>query len=516
MATIDSHRLLRLTTLLVASIVISACGGGGGGSAPSPSPAPVPSPPPPPAGDTTPPQVASVSPTNGQPGVDPAIGQIVIDMSESVQCPGAASNVVTLQGGGMQIAGTLTCGSGAESNRLSFGLGSVRLLYGTSYTVTIGGSIRDLAGNVMTTAYVSQFATRAQPVVASTRIYTANSGATPTNGAQYVSAINPSGGYTVEHTTFSRSSYQWTIAADSAAGKVYSAGISTSRGVDVIDVATGATTSISFDPDESVFEYIEALAVGSSGVYVAYSNRQGWPYQPTLRNRIFRIDRLTQAVVGRSVRLTADDSLENSMTPIALVVHPDPAVKRIYVLSAAMSVRDIIDASCGTYAYQPGTVGTVTELDAETLAVVRTFAVGSVPISGVIDRSTNRLIVGNAGDRTFSAVDLTTGVVTTSARLASFIGCRQPVGMVLDASGRLLVSNAHDGVHVFDAALTETALVMTGSSSVPIGLAAATGKAYVALWGMGYNSVAEITGTSVTRTISVGLNPVGITAFTPN
>jgi hypothetical protein len=465
-------------------------------------------PPPPPPGDTTPPQVALVAPADGQLGVNPAVGQVVIEMSERVQCPLGTSNAVTLAGGGMQVSGTLTCGTGAQSHMLSFGLGSARLLYATPYTVTVSG-VRDLAGNVMTAAHVSQFTTAALPMSSAFRLYTANSGATTTNGAQYVSSIDPSNEYAVSHVTFGGTAFQTLVAADGAAGKVYSAGVNTARGIDVIDVATGATANISLDPDPAQFEHFGALAVGPAGLYAAYAMG---PSQPTLRNRIFRFDRLNQTELVRSAPFPND-----ALTPTALVVHPDPAVKRLYVLSATMVAMNVINAGCGGILdYQPGTVGTVTELHSETLATLRTFSVGSVPVSGVIDRAANRLVVGNAGDRTFSTIDLATGAVVTTARPASFTGCRQPGGMALDASGRIWVSNSQDGVHAFTATFAEVVLVSTGTLSVPYSLAIADGKLYATLGGFGYNSVAEIAGTSLTRTVGIGPNPLAITAFVPN
>lgn len=464
-------------------------------------------PPPPPPGDTTPPQVALVSPAADQLAVNPSVGQVIVEMSERVQCPTSSPNAVTLTGGSMRVSGVLTCGVDAQSNTLFLGFGSARLLYGTVYTVTITG-VQDLAGNVMAAAHTSQFTTALSPA-RTTRLYTANSGATATNGAEYVSSIDPSNGYAVGHVTFGATAFQTLIAADGAAGKVYSAGVNTARGIDVIDVATGATTGISLDPDPTQFEHFGALAIGPTGLYAAYSMVSS---QSTLRNRVFRFDRLNQVELARSGQLPND-----AMTPTALVVHPDPTAKRLYVFSGTMSAMNVINAGCGGILdYRPGTVGTVTELHAETLATLRIFSVGSVPTSGVVDQSANRLIVGNAGDRTFSVIDLATGAVVTTARPASFTGCRQPGGMTLDASGRLWVSNSQDGVHAFSATLTEIVLVPTGTLSLPYGLTSADGRLYAALDGFGYNSVAEITGTSLTRTIAVGLNPVAITAFVPN
>lgn len=463
--------------------------------------------PPPPPGDTVPPQVASLAPVNGQLGVDPSVGQVTVQMSERVQCPTSLPNAVTLTGGGMQVSGTLTCGADAQSNTLFLGFGSTRLLYGTAYTITITG-VQDLAGNVMAAAHTSQFTTALSPTRAA-RLYTANSGATATNGAQYVSSIDPSSGYAVSHVTFGATAFQTLIAADGPAGRIYSTGVNTARGIDVIDVATGATTGISLDPDPAQFEHFGALAIGPTGLYAAYSMVSS---QPTLRNRIFRFDRLNHVELARSGQLPSD-----AMTPTALIVHPDPSAKRLYVLSATMSAMNVINAGCGGILdYRPGTVGTVTELHAETLVTQRTFSVGSVPTTGVVDQSANRLIVGNAGDRTFSVIDLTSGAVVTTARPASFTGCRQPGGMTLDASGRLWVSNSQDGVHAFSATLTEIVLVSTGTLSLPYGLAMADGRLYAALGGFGYNSVAEISGTSLVRTIGVGPNPIGITAFVPN
>lgn len=453
--------------------------------------------------DTVPPKVVSTVPAPDATGIDRGIRTLSVQLDEGARCTAATA---TLSGGGLSIPVTVAC----VDTLVTLSVGVPALFQKTAHTWTLSG-VTDAAGNPLADV-TGQFATAPLPMVTATRLYTANAGADPDNGRQYVSVIDFGRDYAVEHITSIGWSpaYQTMIVADVAAGKVYSSGLSTGRGIDVIDIATSKTSNIRLDPDPLTVEYIRGLAVGPAGLYVAHATANA-PSLPELSNRIFRFDRLTQARLARSVPLTDD-----VLTPMALVVHPDPALKRIYVLSATRTALNVINFNCGMRDYQPGTVGTVTELDAETLVVLRTFSVGSVPTSGVIDRVRGRLIVGNAGDRTFSSIDLATGTVLTSARPTSFIGCRQPVDMVFDPSGGLRVSNSIDGVHTLDpVSLQETGFTLTGGLSRPYGLVVADGKLYAALWRQSDN-VVEITGTVLTRFSTVGPGPVGITAFFAN
>lgn len=465
------------------------------------------------AADTLPPKLLSTSIADGATRVSVPLPAVTYTFDETIVCDKPA---LTLLSSGHSIAGTAVC----TGTALVFTPDAASAaFYGADYALTLpAGVVADLAGNAFATARVIHFTTA--KLALGPRLYTANSGANHDNGEEYVSRIDLVD-YTVTPIAFTgdnSDSYQSFVAVDAATGLVYSSGFQTTRGIDVIDMPTGARSNFELDPNPDTTESIRGLALGPAGVYVVYANSR-FDSDKTIRNRVLRFDRLNHREVMRSVPLA--DLLPDqpgAMTPTAIVVHPDAARKRLYVLSSDMNAMNTIDMSCtaGWY-YEPGTVGRVTELDAETLEIRRTFVVGSVPIAAVVDLAGDRLIVANAGDQSFSVIDLKAGTVADPVRPPSLTKCRQPQhgSLLLDRTGKLWVTNTFDGVHVFDRNLVETAFIATGEKSAPRGITTAGDRVYVTLWNLTTSGVAEIVGTTITRTISAPMYPYGIGAYTP-
>lgn len=453
------------------------------------------------APDTTPPAVLSASIAPGATGISVTPTSIVLTLSKPVPtCD--ASKPVTLTSEFYAVVGTTACAGSTVTFTPS--VTASRLFYKTAHTLKLpAGSVKDAAGNPLAADYALTFTTEGLPITGP-RLYTANKGEVNVQ-QRYISSVDLSHTSAVTHFVLPGVAHQWVIAVDGEGGKVYSAGQDTARGVDVIDVVTGLVANLR--SALGGFEYIRNLAVGPSGVYVAFANTNAAGLQPTLSNRIFRFDRLTQAKIAESVPLTDD-----ALSPMAIII--DPTRKRIFVLSATISA--INSFGCGLWDTSPGTQGVVTILHSESLAKLGSVVVGSVPVDGVVDVVGNRFIIGLAGDRIFATMNLDTLVVTTSVRPAGFVGCRQPIRMVLDANRVLWVTNGWDGVHTFNPDLVETSLVTTSGISVPTGITLVDGKPYVALAGtVANNSVVKIENGAFVHVATVGKQPVAVAAIVP-
>lgn len=118
-------RFVLLGTVLL--WVLSGCGGGGSGN----------------SGDTTPPSVVSVSPLGGATGVALS-STISVTFSEAMDTSTITTASFTLDNG---ATGSLAFSSG---DTVATFTPSVSLHNGTTYTVSLGSSITDLAGNALT------------------------------------------------------------------------------------------------------------------------------------------------------------------------------------------------------------------------------------------------------------------------------------------------------------------------------------------------------------------------------
>lgn len=456
----------------------------------------------------TPPKVVSVSIADGANDVSVSLSALTVTFDQGVSCSGNASLIQSVT---YTVAGTKSC----SGNVLTFTVtDSTKLFYGTNHSIVLAaGEVKNSVGqgNAVST---TRFTTERLP--GGTRLFVANSGAVPDNGGQYISQIDLPAGALSTVPVINQFAFQWSIVADPRAGKVYSSGQGTFRGVDVIETVGGiATSTIRLDPNRSNIENYEALAVGPYGIYAAYSNYWGYPSQPELRNRVFMFDPRTNVELARSSRPFPDDS----MTPRAIVAHPDPTVNRVYVAMVSKSALDLL--GCRFMDYRPNTKGLIYELDGKTLEIVRSFDVGSVPIALALDAANGRLYVANAGDRSLSKVDLVTGTVKTVAP-PSLGGCRQPEALVLSQDGKLWVANGNDGVHAFNGDLIEQQYIAIPGSPVTRGVAIANGLLFVtgiipSTTAPTVSWVYEVDPAQgmVTRSLASGPQPSGITVLQP-
>lgn len=501
---------LRLaTTCLLAAL--SACGGDGSDAplaAPTPNPAPNP---PPPVSDTTAPRVTSVSPGAGAADVPVTIGQVTVGFSEAVQCESVS---IALASDGAAVTGSVSCTADNKSATLRF-VPETRLLYGSEYPVTVGA--HDTAGNRLAAAVWATFTTEALPATVTTKLYTANNAESILKNTQAVTGVDLASDHALEHYSFTGyggGANQWNIATDSRAGRVYSSAFGF-RGLDAVDLVSGATSKIELDPETALLEDVVSIAIQDQYVIAATAYR-GVLLDTT--SRLYFIDRLTGTIVGKTSVLGGTGD-----TITKVVTHPNPAVQRVYVVMAKMnSIFSTFDCGvngqnspmvCKTF-YTASAPGKIVEVDSTTFTVIRTLAtVGSAPVDALVDVMTERLIVANAGDRSLSAVDLDTGAVTTTT-LAGWTKYQQPVALALDpASRRLYVADYLDAITVLDAdSFASLGNVPVGPLTLPRSLVAHDGMVYAGLFRT--SEVAALSGTTLDWKTSIGgYGPNGIAIF---
>ncbi|PJZ31857.1 hypothetical protein CH378_01210 [Leptospira kmetyi] len=124
------------------------------------------------APDTTPPNVSFISPVNGSTGFS-INGSISFTFDEAMTCASISTANVTLDNGGTNVVGTISC-SGTSATFTP----TAPLNYGTTYTATISTSVKDLASNYLSAPFIWSFTTGAGPDVTPPAV----SLVTPANG----------------------------------------------------------------------------------------------------------------------------------------------------------------------------------------------------------------------------------------------------------------------------------------------------------------------------------------------
>lgn len=491
---------------LAVSLLIAACGGGGGGGT---------EPPPPPPTDTTPPTVKSWMPPDGTKDID-TDGKIVISvtMDEAFNCP--AKNPITItKGNGDEVkGGEPACDPATKTLSLTFA--TKALFRCETYTVTLPkGTVKDLAGNAL--ANDSKIVLETKCPARTAMIVTANAvGGGRDDWANAFSGIDLSTGQVREDWSVVESdssevvSSPWALAADPAMGLMYGADFGGFRGVNVIDMATGAVSNVELNPgDHTTTEEVSGVVMKDGCIWAAYSGIQQ-AYDPDFRNRLYCIDRQTRTITSHTDAVTSTE-----MATMWLVAHPDPAVHRLYAFNVAISGWNVglnCELNLCQVVYLPGTRGTVTEIDSQTGAILRTFVVGSQPLKGVVDRARNRLYVVNTGDESVSIVNLDTGTVGT-VPLPEFGYKRQPMDVAL-MDGKLWVSDDRDSVWVYDSSMALVGTVVLDSMSGPESMTVLDGKLYVSLQSGYSKAVAEVNADlSVNRQFVVTAHPGAITSY---
>jgi 6-phosphogluconolactonase len=116
-----------------------------------------------------------------------------------------------------------------------------------------------------------------------------------------------------------------------------------------------------------------------------------------------------------------------------------------------------------------------------TLALLKTYAVGSAPRSIAINSTSTFVYVGNEGDGTISAYSIGTGGALTAVAGSPFTGPTSINSLAIDSTGKYLIAsgyNASTGIQLFSigttGALTSVATAGTGTSDLIPGAIAAT------------------------------------------
>jgi hypothetical protein len=109
----------------------------------------------PPGSDTSPPTVASVSPSAGATGVSLAT-QVTANLSEAMSASTITSSTFELRNSGGVVAGTVSYDSATMKATLT---PSSALVNSTTYTATVTTGVKDVAGNAMVANYTWSFTT---------------------------------------------------------------------------------------------------------------------------------------------------------------------------------------------------------------------------------------------------------------------------------------------------------------------------------------------------------------------
>ncbi len=430
-----SYTLFRVWLVGGLLALLTACGGGGDGasaSAPTPTPTPTPT-------DVTAPTVVSVIPTSG---ATIPVGQVfTLTFSEAIACPQAVT-----EGSFGAITGSAAC---ISSNTAGKGVITVvpaaPLYFDTQYTLTLSG-FKDLAGNVGV-PYASSFTTEKLPGVSGRKIFVANDLGNTSGANGSVTLIDGVTQTITERVTFPSapgyfgSTY---LDIDAGTGTVYSA----SRATFVLhrfELATGKVLpSLVLDPTEQpgYIHGIYGLAHSDKAVCVTLG-RPGFPNASYYwHNKMECFDRAT----GKRVFLSAVDFVAGSgQAPVKLLY----SAKRgtFYAVAAdesSLLASQVLDGYKVRPGFGPGTSGRVTEIDATTYQVTRTWTIGSAPNDAAFRG--DKLYVVNAGDKSLSIIDLaatdTTKAVATVTWGAAYGPYENPLGIAIDeASGVYYLSD---------------------------------------------------------------------------
>lgn len=422
--------------------------------------------------------------------------------------------------GGTGVVGQLILTISCDRNVVTFvpGIpGEERWTFGSDVTVSAAG-LRNAAGYPSRLVEVT-FSTNVAAAGQGAKVYVANYEATAEGGhdvtiidaaTQTIRPVN------LGDTPNSVSPQRITI--DPVAGVVI-VGAGGDR-VYRFDIETGTSlTPLYPDPTNEYPGYWhmeQGLVIAGEDICAAMGRQDFIEY--VYRNRLLCWNRYT---LQPSFRSNSDYLAGRQMVVMEAVAVPER--NTFYVLAAeALAYNLVLDVTGRTLKqeFAPGSSGTVYELDANTKAVKRTFAVGAGPRSAVYDAARKQLIVANsgktaAGNIELSAIDLERGQVTPK-RLAGFMGDQRPQSVVL-AQGQLWVSDYVSAVVALDPTFAETQRVQVGA--YPVFFAEVGGRLYVPLprENFGGDKVAVVNPVtySLESVIPVGKAPWYVTGFVP-
>lgn len=416
------------------------------------------------------------------------------------------------------IIATISCDPVAKTVTVVPGLpGELRWPFGTKNTVTVGGFLGQ--DGLPSPQATTSFTTRSVAAGSSTRVYVANRGATA-DGGHDVSIIDAAtlvvkpvnladvlNGVTPQHLT-----------VDVQAGVLY-VGAGGDRFYRV-DIETGVSLA-PFYPDPAneypgYWHTVQGLVIAGSDICAAMGRRDLPEY--VYRNRLLCWNRFT---LEPSFRSNSDYLAGRSMVVMDLVAVPER--NAFYAIAAETLAYTLKTDSTGQYLkeeFVPGSAGTVYELNADTKAVVRTFAVGAGPRSAVYDATRKRLIVANSGlttggKATLSLIDLETGQVTTQI-LPGFVGDQRPMLPVI-TRGELWITDYVSAVVALDpGSFAEKRRVQVGAFTAPEFFAEVGGRLYVSIQPGRKVAVVDLVTYSVASLTTGGYGPVCVVGFVPS
>lgn len=468
------------------ALVLAACGGGGGGGGSTP---PVTNPP----TDSTPPQVLSVSPSNGATGVVPTT-KVEATYDENLACNGVDGTTVQVAG----VTATVSCSGSAKKMSLAM---AAALPVDTMVTATLPAAT-DMSGNKGLPISVT-FRTAA-PVVVNPKFYVGNVPAVDGSNAVTVVDMTTGGMKPINFPAVPSVIAIINVAVDTPALEAYFAGASGYQ-LYVVDVATDTLKSlIKFDPVAGTSHQVFGMQLVGTDICLAMS---GSTPVGVSQNRL--------RCWNRSSHLPTFEGANNSlaaepMFTTGLKYAAAPANK-LYAISALRST--IVG---GNPVYPAGTPGTLTVVNPSGYAVEQTFSVGSVPVALDVHPTTGKVYVANAGDKNVSIVNPTTG--QTEVMDLGFTRTQQrPESLVLaPTKDQVFVSDGESKVYVYSlTSRREVAQFSVGvGSSGPRKLAILGNELWVTCT-TGMIVVVNLDTLTVSRTVSVGLTPVAFASYAP-
>lgn len=417
------------------------------------------------------------------PAVTAKFWRLVLTYSETLDCTGVSGTSVI---GGMLI--TVVC----EGQTVTFTPGrpgEERWPMSTTNTLTVGG-LRNADGYPSATENVT-FVTRAAAYGQGAKVYTSNwFGKPPT-----VNAGNALSIYDVVTETLEKQvdypdvpGYQvlsGQVAVDPVAGVVYQTSGSAQL-IYRVDLEDGSVlTPIRIDPNSplSMHSSRGLAVVGDEVCQVLGVPDYTGQTDYYLDNSLMCFNRHTLVSTFKGSRGHVAD-----VSMITTGMHFVQGRGRLYVTNVPRSAYFLEQTPGGVRdGWQVGAVGTVTEIDAATKSVTRTFAVGSAPTSPFVDEQAGKLYVFNLGDKTTSVVDLTTGIATTTPLGMS--GFERPTAVLPDwEKGRIYVSDGVNTIRVLNLALQETDRITLGDGDVAGEMVIVQEKLWVACPARDYSS----------------------------
>lgn len=432
--------------------------------------------------------------------------KLVTTWSEPLACTGVGS-----EGKVGDLWMRVEC-SGAELSFTPGRSGEERWPFGSTNTVTMTG-VRGVSNFPSATESVS-FTTRAAGAGGEAKVFAANfyANGDPTNPfyGDAVTVFRQSGTTQGVKWPGLPTSTNWAgmrhIAVDPVMGVVYvgGAGLFLYR----FDLETHEPMQpIDLNLPEAPWHNIQVVSVQGTDVCAAFG-------------RVDLPSYAAQGVLGCWNRYTRERSFKSAVNhlvpPGMMVIDMVPVPERgaYYAAAYETDAVDVIQDDRGRFKEEmrPGTRGLVVEIDAETKAIKRTFAVGAGPRSVVYDAARSRLVVANSGDRTLGLIDLSSGNVVTRA-LPGFTSYQRPMRAAI-VGGELWVSNYAEMLVAFNLDTIQEVY------RIPAGRVAkfftyVNGNIYCSEEGFDSVAVVSLASGSITRTIQGSRGPGYITGYAP-